>query len=207
MLTGPFERPEVFPYNSPIEINATATIYAFAKNSNDEKSLFATATFYKMPHPEWKIKINSEYSPQYTAGGDEGIIDGIRGETNWRKGEWQGYTAKDFEAVIDLGKMQEIKKLGAGFLQDTRAWILFPTKVEFEISTDGKNFTKALTISNTIPDKDYNVQVQDLTQPISPQKAQYVKVRAYNYGKLQSWHQGYEDKGTAWLFMDEIFVE
>ena len=207
MLTGPFERPAVIPYTSPVEIDATATIYTFAKNSNDEKSLIAKGTFYKMPHPGWKIKINSAFSPEYTAGGDEGIMDGIRGEINWRKGEWQGYTGKDFEAVVDLGKIQEIKKLGAGFLQDTRAWILMPLKVEFEISTDGKNFTKVLTIPNTIPDKDYKVQVKDFSENISLQKAQYVKVKAFNYGKLPAWHEGYEDKGVAWLFVDEIFVE
>ena len=84
---------------------------------------------------------------------------------------------------------------------------MFPTKVEFEISPDGKNFTKVLTIPNTIPDKDNKVQVKDFMETISPQKAQYVKVRATNYGKLPEWHQGYEDKGTAWLFVDEIFVE
>jgi predicted alpha-1,2-mannosidase len=207
MLTGPFEKPAIIPYTSPVEIDTTSTIYAFAKNDADEKSLITKGTFYKNPHPDWKIIINSEYAPDYSAGGNEATIDGIRGETNWRKGEWQGYTGKDFEVIIDLGKTQEIKKLGAGFLQDSRAWILFPTKVEFEISTDGKNFTKMLTIPNTIPDKDYKVQVRDFMETISPQKAQYVKVRATNYGKLPEWHQGYEDKGTAWLFVDEIFVE
>jgi predicted alpha-1,2-mannosidase len=207
MLTGPFERPAVIPYTSPVEIDTNATIYAFAKNSNDEKSLMSKGIFYKMPHPDWKIKISSSYSNEYPAGGDEGIIDGIRGETNWRKGEWQGYTGKDFEAIIDLGKIQEIKKLGAGFLQDSRAWVLMPTKVEFEVSTDGKTFTKVLTIPNVIADKDYKVQIKDFIETITPQKAQYVKVKAFNYGKLPFWHQGYEDKGTAWLFVDEIFVK
>ena len=97
--------------------------------------------------------------------------------------------------------------VGAGFLQDTRAWILFPTKIEFEISTDGKSFTKVLTIPNTVPDKDYKVQVKDFSESISPQKAQYVKVKAINYGKLPEWHEGYEDKGVAWLFIDELFIE
>ena len=207
MLTGPFERPAVLPYSTPIEIDTTTTIYAFAKNDADEKSLIAKATFYKNPHPDWKIKINSGYAPEYTGGGDEATIDGIRGELTWRKGEWQGYTGKDFEAVIDLGKIQEIKKLGAGFLQDSGPWILFPTKVEFEISTDGKKFTKVITIPNTIPDKDNKAQLKDFTENISPQKAQFVKVHAFNYGKLPSWHPGYEDKGTAWLFVDEIIIE
>jgi len=42
-------------------------------------SKVSTARFYKMPHPDWKIVIHSTYNPQYTAGGDEGLIDGILG--------------------------------------------------------------------------------------------------------------------------------
>jgi hypothetical protein len=30
------------------------------------------------------------------------LIDGINGNENWRKGEWQGYQDQDFEAVIDF---------------------------------------------------------------------------------------------------------
>ena len=64
-----------------------------------------------------------------------------------------------------------------------------------------------LTIPNAIPDKDYKVQIKDFTETISPKKAQFVKVKATNYGKLPAWHEGYEDKGTAWLFVDEISIQ
>ena len=62
--------------------------------------------------PPWSsnytINIKSKYNPQYHAGGDEGLIDGIFGSENWRKGDWQGYQGQDFEAIIDL---QEVKKI------------------------------------------------------------------------------------------------
>ena len=82
-----------------------------------------------------------------------------------------------------------------------------PTKVEFEISTDGKNFTKVLSIPNTVEDKDLNVQVKNFEGTISTQKARFVKVKAVNYGKLPSWHPGFPDGGDAFIFVDEIFVE
>ncbi|MFI5220148.1 MAG: GH92 family glycosyl hydrolase [Bacteroidia bacterium] len=207
MIFGSSEHSENILYSLPFEIDTTTTVRAYAENTKGEKSLAVKATFFKMPHPDWKIKIASPYSNQYTAGGDEGIIDGLHGETNWRKGEWQGYSIKDFEAVIDLGKVEDIKKLGAGFLQDSRAWILMPKKVEFEISLDGKNFTPVLTIPNTVGDTDEKVQIKDFTENITPQQAQFVKIKATNYGKLPEWHAGFEDKGDAWIFVDEIFVE
>ena len=61
-------------------------------------------------------------------------------------GEWQGYWEKDFAAVVDLGKVQTLTKVGAGFLQDIGSWIWFPRRVEIELSQDGKTFTPAASI-------------------------------------------------------------
>ena len=69
-------------------------------NSKGEKSLVAEAVFFKKPN-DWTVKLFSTYNRQYTGGGDEGLIDGIRGTTNFASGEWQGYQPQDFVAVID----------------------------------------------------------------------------------------------------------
>ena len=135
----------------------------------------------------------------------DGIIDGLRGTTDWRKGYWQGYQSQDFECVIDMGTEKVITKLGAGFLQDVGAWILFPKKVEFEISSDGKKFRSAAASENKIPDKDLKVQTKDFIQTVSKQKARYIRIKAKNYGKLPQWHLG--AGGDAWIFVDEIIVE
>lgn len=194
-------------YTKPFIIDTTCTVLAHAVNERYEKSSISKALFFKVPHPLRTVKLNAAYSPQYTAGDDEGIIDGIRGETNWRKGNWQGYEGKHFECVIDLGKETSITKLAAGFLQDTRAWILFPVKVEFEISSDGSNYKNVLTVANTISAEDYKVQVNDFSGNINPQQARYVKVKAVNMGKLPPWHDGHEYDGEAWIFVDEVLIE
>jgi hypothetical protein len=186
-------------------IDSSCSINAYAENEKGKRSSTVTARFYKLPHPDWKITHTSKYSPQYTAGGDEGIIDGLRGSEDWRKGYWQGYQSHDFEAVIDLGEEKEISKLGAGFLQDVGAWILFPKKVVFEISKVGEKFSPVATIINTVSDKDEKVQVKEFSQQIKKQKARFIKIKAVNYGKLLSWHKG--AGGDAWIFVDEIMVE
>jgi predicted alpha-1,2-mannosidase len=191
--------------NSKFIIDNTCVIKAIVFNDRGTRSSIVSAHFYKLPHPDWKISLTSKYSQQYTGGGDEGIIDGLRGTTDWRKGYWQGYQSQDFECVIDLGAEKEITKLSAGFLQDVGAWIMFPKKVEFEISRDEKKYSKAATIENKIPDSDLKVQLKDFTQSISKQKARYIKVKVKNYGKLPSWHQG--AGGDVWIFVDEITVE
>ena len=194
-------------YKSTILLDSTTTVKAISMGENGKASKVATAHYYKMQHPEWKINIRSQYSKQYTAGGDEGIIDGIRGDANWKKGNWQGYQAQDFECMIDLGKEQTVSSVGAGFLQDSRAWILMPKQAEFSFSTDTVHFSAPVVIANSIDPKDMTEQVKDFVQAIPPQKARYVKVKAVNFGKLPEWHQGYPFQGDAYIFVDEIIVK
>ena len=194
-------------YTSSLSIDSSTTIQAIAMDNKGNTSKVVTAHYYKMLHPDWKIKIQSQYSKQYSAGGDEGIIDGIRGDANWKKGNWQGYQGQDFDCVIDMGKEQKVSNVGAGFLQDTRAWILMPLQAEFSFSSDSVHFSDPVIIKNTVDPKDLTEQVKDFTQAISPVKARYVKVKAVNFGKLPEWHQGYPYNGDAYIFVDEILVE
>src|ERR1051326_9589854 len=80
-------------------------------------SLVTTGNFHRVLH-DWKLSLLSEYSPQYTGGGDAALIDGLRGQTNWSSGVWQGYWEKDLVAVVDLGRVQKGSQVGAGFLED-----------------------------------------------------------------------------------------
>jgi hypothetical protein len=191
-------------YDQSIEIAKTTKIIAVAKNGK-QGSAFVRATFYKKPN-NYTIDIKSKYNPQYTAGGDEGIIDGISGSDNWRKGEWQGYQSQDFEAVIDLQSEKNVSDFSATFLQDSRSWILMPTKVDYYSSLDNVNFTLIGTIENNLDPKfdENKIQNFEYKSPIEI-KAKYIKVKAYNFGKLPEWHQGFG--GDAFIFIDEITIK
>lgn len=199
-------------YDKPFYIKKNSVIKAYSwlgycgDTNDDPKSNLSTAHFYKRPH-NYSIQLNCKYNKQYTADGDDGIIDGQFGDIDWKKGGWQGYQSQDFEAIIDMKEVKQFEEISANFLQDTRSWILFPKKVEFYISTDSINFKLAETIENTISPQDYNVQTQKLK--VKTQKefstARYIKVKAYNYGKLPEWHAGKGD--DAFIFIDEIEIK
>jgi hypothetical protein len=191
-------------FERPFMIRKTTTVKAIAVGSNGARSLVASAVFQKIPH-EWVISIASRYSSQYAAGGDLAVIDGIRGNRNFSTGSWQGYQGQDFEAVIDLGKVQELRKLGAGFLQDIGSWIWMPRRVEFELSIDGQSYTTASAIANEVSDKEFAVVVRDFVRTIPTQRARYVRIKAINYGKIPEWHSG--NGGEAWIFVDEIEIQ
>jgi predicted alpha-1,2-mannosidase len=189
-----------------ITLDKTTEVRLYTKDGNGQQSNTITATFFKKPN-NFTIEIKSTYNPQYHAGGPEGLIDGIFGTENWRKGDWQGYQSQDFEAVIDMQSTREIKQITANFLQDTRSWILMPTKVEYYISEDNVNFTLFDAQNNTIDPKEHNSVLKGFKSIKKPVKARYVRVKATNFGKLPEWHQGFPFNGEAFIFVDEITVE
>jgi predicted alpha-1,2-mannosidase len=195
----------LFNKSAPVHIDKSTTIKAIAVNDKGEQSKLVTGTFNKLPHPDWKIKYISAYDPQYTAGGDEALIDGMRGDVNWRKGYWQGFEGKDFECILDMGSEQTVSSFSTVFLQDIGAWIFMPPRIELTFSKDGVNFTDFTLLGNNLSDKEEKVLKKTFKSVLMhPVNARYIKVKALNYGKLPSWHAG--AGGYSWLFLDEITV-
>ena len=194
-------------YSKPFEISNSTKIYAFSREDLEGLNVSDTisATFFKKPN-NYSINIKSVYNPQYHAGGPEGLLDGILGTENWRKGDWQGYQSQDFEAVVDLKEVKNVTEISARFLQDQRSWILMPTKVDYYISEDNVNFIYFGSVNNTLnPKLEENTILNFTSNETKDKKARYVKVIAKNYGKLPEWHQG--AGGDAFIFVDEITIK
>lgn len=189
-------------FSKPFFIDGDTTVKAFAATDGG-RSLVVTAKYHRIPH-DWKITLQSNYSSQYTGGGDLALIDGIRGTTNWSGGAWQGYQGKDLVALLDLGAVQTVSKIGAGFLQDAGSWIWMPSRVDVELSIDGKTFGPAFSIANDVSEKKEGVVTREFVKSIPPKSARYVRIRAVNFGKIPAWHPG--SGGDAWIFVDEILV-
>ena len=190
-------------YSAPFEIDKTSTVKSYVKNKNNESNIIS-GKFFKKPN-NYSISIKSKFNSQYAAGGEDGLIDGIYGDENWKKGEWQGYQDQDFEAIIDLKETKKITQISADFLQDSRSWILMPTKIDYYVSNNNKDFFLMKSISTDVDPKNNDVITKKYTAEILPTEARYVKIEAYNFGKLPEWHQGFG--GDAFIFIDEIEVK
>ena len=182
----------------------TATsIKAIVIDAKGNRSPVVQAVIHRKPN-DWTVDVLSGYSTQYTGGGENAIVDGIRGTVNFASGEWQGVQSKPYEAVIDLQRETEIKELGGSFLQVAGPWIWMPDHVEFETSNDGVNFTRVAEIKPGFPRREMTPTIKEFTQTITPAKARYVRIRAYNFGKIPSWHPG--AGGDPWIFVDEVII-
>lgn len=192
-------------YSKSFELTSTAVVKAIAVNENGIESFVSQGKFYQLPN-NWKVSLASSYNPQYSAGGAVGLIDGIHGDANWRKGDWQGYQSQDFECILDLGKVQTVNQVSAEFLQDVPSWIVFPKELQLSFSSDSIHFADAVTVPNSYPVNTTETSIQKMTTISSlGVAARYIKIKAINYGKLPDWHPG--KGGDAFIFIDEIEVK
>ena len=189
-------------YEQPFTITSTTEVKLVAVADGDT-SFTVEGKFYRVVTDK-EITISSKPSSIYFAGGPKGLIDGIRGEKNYRLGGWHGYQGQDFEAVVDLGAEMSISRIAAGLLQDARSWIMMPREVEFYTSNDGKNFTLVAKAKSKIADPELAPTVEDISANVNA-NARYVKVIARNYGNLPKWVEGVGN--PAYIFIDEIVIE
>lgn len=190
-------------YDKPFEINASCYVKAFVTNNNI-KSMTAIAEFIKLNH-KWSITINQPYSNRYTAGGDNALIDEIRGSNSYGSGNWQGYEENDLDVIIDLKEKINVQSVSINCLQDINSWIFFPEYVEVYFSNDNKNFEFAGKVLSEISPKQEGSLIQEFTLDDLNISAGFVKVIARNLGVCPEWHKG--AGGKCWVFADEIIVK
>ena len=189
-----------FATSKPITIFARTYLI---QNTDTIYSPAATATFYQRDANR-TIKLEYEFNRMYSGGGNEALIDGIRGGNAFNAGGWQG-TMSDLNAVIDLGKITDIHELGLSCLQAVGAWIVLPTSVSYSFSKDGIHFTNPVsnTFANDLRNETNMKRV--LETKVNQKEIRFVRISAKNYGKLPDWHLG--AGGQAWIFADELIIK
>ncbi len=191
-------------YKTPLLVNKSMTVKAIAYNAKGDSS-FVTIANYKKLANNWSVILNTPFEKQYDGGGADGLIDEVRGTTDWRKGNWQGYQNQDVDVVIDMKTVKQISGVEAGFLQDTKAWIVMPRSFLVEISLDNKNYRKVFEGNNFLPVEDLLAQVKKINASFASVGARYVRIKAAQFGKLPAWHEG--AGGDTHIFLDEILIK
>lgn len=118
---------------------------------------------------------------------------------------WLGFL-DTLDATIDMGKDQQFSTISISFLQVTNHVVFYPTRVIFQTSLDGRNYSTVETVENPDPLTPKS-KINDIHNfSTSPQtlQARYVRIIAHNMNTPPYWHHA---AGTgAWIFADEVVV-
>ena len=161
------------------------------------------------------VEVEPASSSRYSAAGDAGLVDGIRGSIDRRGGHWQGYQADEVTAVIRLVEGAEagavpVEAVKVGFLQHPGSGVYHPRRVEVAVSEDGVVFSEA--VEGVVggggrirpggnPPAGGRLYVN---VPLGGRTARAIRVRIHAFGKVpDDWPSG---GSTAWTYIDEIIV-
>ncbi len=190
-------------YIKPLFINETTDRMSIVLLSGDDKLLSSVMqSFYFNKATGKKITLVTPASQKYPADGPFTLVNGVRNEKGMLKSsEFLGFNGTDLEAIIDLGKPEEIRLVRLYVLEQQGSWIYAPKSLEVYSSDDGTNF-------RMIENADVRKQAEttrSLDWGFPPLKTRYVKVVAKNFGNIPAGKPGAGN--PAWLFADEIEVQ
>ncbi len=191
-------------YGGPIEVGATTTVRFRAERPGRPTGAVQEAGFRSLPAGVRLLWATAPHR-QYAAGGDDALIDGVRGGDDFRTADWLGYYGSDFDAMLDLGAERELRRLAVGFLQDQGSWIFMPRSVSFELSLDGALFAPAGTETNDVDERAAGAVRKDFAIAFAPRRARFVHVHAEAPLLCPAWHKGAGNR--SFVFADELVVE
>ncbi|MBS1639837.1 MAG: family 20 glycosylhydrolase [Bacteroidetes bacterium] len=191
-------------YTNPIVINASLTLKAAVVVNNKVMSVKPAEQKFVIHKAIGKnVMYQYSISKYYMANGNNSLTDGVTGTFAVNK-YWHGINEKDLIATIDLAETKSVTNISINCLQKYADWIFLPTSVQFEISTDGINYTTVGKDVNNISTSIKEPTIKTFSTTFNQANARYIRVSAYNLKECPKGHPG-EGK-PAWLFADEIIV-
>jgi hexosaminidase len=183
------------------KIVSSGLYYGSLQSNNVVKSLLKQSFYFNKATGK-KITLTTPPSKSYPGDGAFTLVNGVQNEKGMaRSKEFLGFSGTHCEAIIDLGKLAEIKNVVVHCLRQESSWIWQPQMAEAFVSNDGQNWVSACLTDDFVPKKEGNGKGR-MTLNFEKSKARFVKVVITNWGEIPAGSPGAGNK--AWLFIDEI---
>ena len=195
---------ETVSYDSTFIIYESTNIKTWAVKNDVSYGDSLEIELYKHKGLGANISDLNTYGKTYDGGGDNAIVNGLRGGLNFRDGHWQGYFGTDFEATITFDSIQRIDSIISSFYQYNLSWIFMPKQILVYTSVDGNNYYKRAILSPQISVKQEGRFFKEFVMSFPEVEAKYIKIKAVNYGVCPDWHPAAGSK--SWLFVDEVRI-
>ena len=189
-------------YKEPLKLTQDTHLKAKVFGQETESSFEQQFLFNKATVRP--IEFLSKPSYNYTFGGAITLVDGRKGGTNSRSGEWLGFSEAPCEVVITLKENTPVKEVRFNALIETGDWIYPPTSFEVWGSKDGKSYNLLAKENYALP-KEPLKEIKTYSLSFPEKEVTYLKVKINGVNKIPSFHQGAAGK-PGFLFIDEIQV-
>ena len=189
-------------YENVIEVKENCTIKAKVIRTTGESRTFSEDIEFSKSSMK-PITLELEPSEAYKYTGAANLVDGLKGNNNYRTGRWLGFAGKDIIATIDMQGSTKISNVTVNTNVLKGDWIMDANGIIVETSNDGKTFTKVATLDIPATTKELENGVHTHTLDFEEVDASFVKVSVINK-PIPAWHGGAGK--PAFIFVDEITI-
>jgi len=193
------------PYTKPIEITSTTEIKAVAIRETGKSRVYANAFNFNKATLK-NVQLTHQPNKSYPGKGAITLVNGKRGSDSFGDGEWLGYSATDFEAVIDLNEKTDLSKITMGTYVEAPSWIFGVTEYIVSLSDDGNSYKKVYHDNYpVITEEQAEAKIIDHVAEFDTDQARFIKINAKRTNPIPAWHAGKGNPG--YIFIDEIIVD
>lgn len=187
--------------DSVLKVKESATLKAMAiRPTSNSRMITEEIVFSKSSMKP--IVANQPVNKQYMFNGAPTLVDGLKGNGNYKTGRWIAFFKNDMDMTIDLQQPTEVSSAAISTCVEKGDWVFDARGFSVEVSEDGENFTKVASEEYPEMKETDKNGIYEHKLTFDPVKARYVKVVALSERSIPQWHGGKGNPG--FLFVDEI---
>lgn len=194
-------RSPVYKGNEMVEGNVLVRAKAF-KPGWYSSDIMEASLYSRSVAPD---SIVLETAPEPSYSGSSSLLNNlVKGETNFRDGNWLAWRSQPMKAMILLSKPTTVSSVAIGGLVDIGSYIMPPLKIEVWGGDEPGQLKKLGSLQPQQPDKMGSLYLRGFECKFPPSTVKYLRLLVQPVQQLPSWHPGRGDK--AWVFIDEILI-
>lgn len=190
-------------YTEPVKITKNCKITCYIVRPDGSHGKHISSVFDLNKASMKPISLKTQPNKQYAYNGQNTLIDGLHGNTNYRSGRWLGWFGENLDATIDMLKPTEVSKVRFNLNVNMKDWIFNAKSVKVLVSDDGKHFNKVAHKKYDIMAPDYTDDFYPIEVDFSPVTTRYIEIVVEPFDCPKG-HDGYGY--PAWIFVDELGI-
>jgi len=194
---------DVRKYTEPLKISQSCYLTCFVLRPDGSRGKYFSTNFDFNKASMKPITLKKQPDKNYTYDGAQILIDGLKGNSNYRSGKWLGWFGENADAIIDLQEVTEISKVTFNCNINMKDWIFNAKTVKVLVSDDGSQFREVFSKNFELLAANYIKNIYPVEVAFTPTKARFVEVVITPFDCPEG-HSGYGH--PAWVFIDEIGI-
>lgn len=188
-------------YTDVLKINEGCTFKAVAiRPTGSSRIISETIAFNKASMKP--ITMVEPINKQYEFGGAPTLVDGLKGNGNYKTGRWIAFYKNDLNLIIDLQQPTEISSFSITTCVEKGDWIFDARGFSISVSDDGQGFKEIAYEKYPAMKADDRNGLYNHKLTFDPVTTRFVKIVGLVEHSIPAWHGGKGNPG--FMFVDEI---